>query len=100
MTVKRKRGDPTTPKSERPKCGAKTRAGSCKAPAVWNRRNDEPRNGRCRMHGGLSTGLRTKKGRRYEGTRGGSRDDPRAVAIRPSAEPPSAKYPSNGWLMN
>jgi hypothetical protein len=32
------------------------------APAVWNRRNDVPRNGRCRMHGGLSTGPRTEEG--------------------------------------
>ena len=33
-------------------CGAKTRAGSpCRSPAM--------RNGRCRMHGGASTGPRT-----------------------------------------
>ncbi len=63
MTVDRKRGDPITPKTERPKCGAKTRAGGrCKAPAVWNRKLNSPRNGRCRMHGGLSTGPRTVEG--------------------------------------
>ena len=36
-------------------CGAKTRAGgSCQAPAM--------RNGRCRIHGGASTGPRTPEG--------------------------------------
>jgi len=63
MTANRKQGDPATSKSERPRCGAKTRAGGrCKAPAVWNREEDEPRNGRCRIHGGHSTGPRTKEG--------------------------------------
>jgi len=39
-----------------PRCGARTRAGcSCRQPAM--------RNGRCRMHGGLSTGPRTPAGR-------------------------------------
>jgi len=39
-----------------PRCGARTRAGcSCRQPAM--------RNGRCRMHGGLSTGPRTAEGR-------------------------------------
>ena len=38
-----------------PRCGAKTRSGTpCKAPAMAN--------GRCRMHGGKSTGPRTPKG--------------------------------------
>jgi len=45
------------PKRERPRCGAKTRAGgSCKAPAVRGK-------SRCRMHGGLSTGPKTPEGR-------------------------------------
>jgi len=44
-------GDPTTA----PRCGARTRAGmTCKGPAM--------RNGRCRMHGGTSTGPRTAEG--------------------------------------
>ena len=44
-------GDPNSA----PRCGAKTRAGGhCKAPAM--------RNGRCRMHGGASTGPRTAEG--------------------------------------
>ena len=38
-----------------PRCGAKTRSGTpCKAPAM--------KNGRCRMHGGKSTGPRTPEG--------------------------------------
>lgn len=40
---------------EAPRCGARTRRGTpCRAPAM--------RNGRCRMHGGLSTGPRTQEG--------------------------------------
>ncbi len=54
-----------TPKSLRPRCGARTRAGGpCRAPAVWDHHHDRPHNGRCRMHGGLSTGPRTAAGRR------------------------------------
>ncbi len=46
------RGDP----NPAPPCGAKTRTGArCDAPAMPN--------GRCRLHGGLSTGPRTAKGR-------------------------------------
>jgi hypothetical protein len=38
-----------------PRCGAKTRAGTpCRAAAM--------KNGRCRMHGGKSTGPRTQEG--------------------------------------
>ena len=44
-------GDPNTA----PRCGAKTRGGTpCAAPAMAN--------GRCRMHGGKSTGPRTPEG--------------------------------------
>lgn len=47
----------TTPKRDRPLCGAKTRAGApCKARAVPGKR-------RCRQHGGRSTGPRTPEGR-------------------------------------
>jgi hypothetical protein len=43
-------------KSKRPRCGAKTRAGSpCKRQALPN--------GRCPNHGGLSTGPRTAEGK-------------------------------------
>lgn len=39
-----------------PKCGARTRSGRpCAAPAIQGKK-------RCRMHGGLSTGPRTKEG--------------------------------------
>jgi hypothetical protein len=39
-----------------PRCGSRTRAGGCcRQPAM--------RNGRCRLHGGLSTGPRTAEGR-------------------------------------
>jgi len=52
------------PKWLRPHCGAKTRAGGrCRATPVWDKANNRPRNGRCRMHGGLSTGPRTPEGR-------------------------------------
>lgn len=48
---------------ERPRCGAKCRDGhACKAPAVWIAGEPAPRNGRCRMHGGLSTGPRSREG--------------------------------------
>ncbi len=68
-----------TPKRGRARCGARTRKGTlCQAPAVWNKKRNRPVNGRCRMHGGLSTGPRTMDGRRralanlrqYRGERG------------------------------
>jgi len=50
------------PQSTRPVCGAKTRSGApCRARVVI--REDGTPARRCRMHGGLSTGPRTKKGR-------------------------------------
>ncbi|MFQ5974090.1 MAG: HGGxSTG domain-containing protein [Alphaproteobacteria bacterium] len=53
-----------TRKRARPRCGARCRDGhSCRAPAVWDTQNDCPRNGRCRMHGGLSTGPKTWEGK-------------------------------------
>jgi len=53
-----------TPRSQRPRCGARTRTGGmCRAPVVWCEATDEPRNGRCRIHGGLSTGPRTDAGK-------------------------------------
>jgi hypothetical protein len=52
------------PKRLRPQCGARTRAGPpCKARAVWDHENNRPRNGRCRMHGGLNTGPSTPEGK-------------------------------------
>jgi hypothetical protein len=49
------------PRAERPRCGARTRAGgACRAQALLNKAGQP---GRCRMHGGLSTGPRTKRGK-------------------------------------
>ena len=53
-----------TPKRERPRCSAQCRDGHpCRAPAVWDKENNRPRNGRCRVHGGLSTGPKTLEGK-------------------------------------
>ena len=50
-----KNGNPTGDPSAAPRCGSKTRKGTpCKGPAM--------KNGRCRMHGGASTGPRTPRG--------------------------------------
>ncbi len=50
-----KNGNPPGDLSKAPQCGAKTRRGTpCRAPAMAN--------GRCRMHGGCSTGPRTPEG--------------------------------------
>jgi hypothetical protein len=51
-----KNNNPTGDLSAVGTCGAKTRAGgTCRCPAM--------RNGRCRLHGGLSTGPKTPEGR-------------------------------------
>ena len=54
-----------TRRCDRPRCGAKRKRDGkpCEAPVVWNDDLNEPRNGRCRMHGGLSTGAVTVQGR-------------------------------------
>lgn len=50
-----KNGNPPVDFAAAPRCGARTRVGSpCRAPAMAN--------GRCRMHGGQSTGPRTAEG--------------------------------------
>jgi hypothetical protein len=60
----RVRGRHRTPKAERPACGARCRDGhQCCARPVWDKEHDRPRNGRCRVHGGLSTGPRTEAGK-------------------------------------
>ena len=54
-------------KKDRPRCGAKCRSRNyapCQALVVWDKKNDRPRNGRCRMHGGLSSGPKTEEGRK------------------------------------
>lgn len=51
-------------KKNRPLCGAKCRDGhECKAKAVVHPKTSKPINGRCRIHGGLSTGPKTEDGR-------------------------------------
>jgi hypothetical protein len=51
-------------KRELPLCGARCRDGhACRARAAWDWWHEGPRNGRCRMHGGRSTGPRTQEGR-------------------------------------
>ena len=51
-------------RSNRPNCGARCRDGHvCKAKAVVNPRIDKPVNGRCRIHGGLSSGAKTEEGK-------------------------------------
>ena len=56
---------PRTPRRSRPRCGAMTRKGTpCAAPVAWDKRRDRPVNGRCRCHGGASTGPRTDAGRK------------------------------------
>jgi hypothetical protein len=50
-----KRGNPPGDFTKAPRCGAKTRKGNpCPQPAM--------KNGRCRFHGGKSTGPRTPEG--------------------------------------
>lgn len=44
-------------KREKPRCGARCRDGHpCRAPAAYDAAKCRPKNGRCRVHGGLSTG--------------------------------------------
>ena len=52
---KLKNGNPSGDFSKAARCGAKTRRGTpCQCPAM--------KNGRCRIHGGLSTGAKTTEG--------------------------------------
>lgn len=54
-----------TPKAQRPDCETRTRVGGpCRAKPVWDRERNQPRNGRCRLHGGLSTEAKTPEGKR------------------------------------
>jgi hypothetical protein len=49
---------------KRPRCGARTRQGGvCLMRVLCNPRNGVQLNGRCRLHGGLSTGPRTAEGK-------------------------------------
>ena len=63
-------------------CGACTRNGSyrCRGLPVLDRKTGKPRNGRCRMHGGWSTGPQTEVGKAAIG----ARNRRRAAALRPA----------------
>jgi hypothetical protein len=52
-------------KSDAPRCGARRRdGGECQARPAWDTRRGRPlHGGRCRLHGGLSTGPRSAAGR-------------------------------------
>ena len=55
--------EPQAQRHKRPRCGARTRTGKpCQAPVVWDHQLDRPKNGRCKLHGGLSTGPKTLQG--------------------------------------
>jgi hypothetical protein len=70
-----------TPKRLRPRCTARCRTGRrCQAKVVWDEDNDCPVNGRCRLHGGLSTGPRTPEGRRRIGMANRARAQARRLA--------------------
>lgn len=56
--------EPNKPRKNRGVCGAMTRKGTpCQAPPVWNKSKDKAKNGRCKLHGGMSTGVPTEAGR-------------------------------------
>jgi hypothetical protein len=74
-------------RADRPRCGAMTRKGTpCKAPAVWLKGEPEPRNGRCRNHGGLSTGPRTEAGKAAIAASNRARAVARKLGIRPNED--------------
>lgn len=55
---------PKLPRAKRGQCGALTRQRTlCQAPPVWDKATDEAVNGRCKLHGGLSTGPKTSNGK-------------------------------------
>ncbi|MGQ0614997.1 MAG: HGGxSTG domain-containing protein [Planctomycetaceae bacterium] len=74
-----------TPKRLRPTCGARTRSGRpCSATPVWDDELDRPRNGRCRLHGGLSTGPTSAQGRQRIAAAAALRIRRRREALRAS----------------
>lgn len=76
----------SAPRHEAPRCGARCRDGHpCNAPPVWDPEHDRPRNGRCRLHGGLSTGARTSEGRERQRAGASAWRDARTPA--PSFDP-------------
>jgi len=56
------------PRRLRPQCMARRRDGRrCQGKVTWDTEHDRPRNTKCRVHGGLSTGPRTPEGRQRIG---------------------------------
>jgi hypothetical protein len=81
----------STPKRLRPRCGARCRNGRrCQAPVVRDADMNAPRNGRCRLHGGRSTGPRTPEGRRRIGEAARQRAHARRLAQAPAEAQASA----------
>ena len=55
-----------SPKRERLWCRASCHDGSpCQATPVWDKRQNRPVNGCCRMHSGLSSAPKTEEGRQH-----------------------------------
>lgn len=68
VQISRRPDEPRIHRVKRGICGAKTRKGTpCNAPPVWNKVTDKAKNGRCKLHGGLSTGAKTEAGRQAIG---------------------------------
>jgi hypothetical protein len=62
---------PRTPEVHARTCGARTRAGTaCKIRSFWS-------NGRCKLHGGASTGPKTEQGRQQSAVNGRKGGRPR-----------------------
>ncbi|MFB0613884.1 HGGxSTG domain-containing protein [Aurantiacibacter poecillastricola] len=73
-------------------CGARTRAGTpCK-------RRDLYRSGRCKLHGGLSTGPRTAKGKRRSARngKGTTKGKPHGRVQKPNDLGKSSRAPQRG----
>lgn len=95
----------------RPRCGARRKRDGqpCEASPVWDEEKDRPRNGRCRLHGGTSTGP-GPEGRRLQsircrqqpriGCRWVRADDPRWLALQAekNREPSRETTPTEGTL--
>jgi hypothetical protein len=76
------------------RCGARARSRGglpCQAPPVLDPETGLPRNGRCKLHGGRSTGPRTAEGRQRIAEAQRRRRDRQAVA--PMRRVPSAGLP-------
>jgi hypothetical protein len=82
------------PRRLRPRCGALCRNGwPCKAKAVWDEDHDRPVNGRCKNHGGMSTGPRTHAGRQRIAASNRTRAQARRLAQAQAAAPAQIQEP-------